>query len=241
MSAPPSQPATGGVVSLRDLSQRQVFTLALAGATACSLGAGVWWLTRDSYYSYVPLRYQYRPGTFTAWISRVLARHAKRRRSEFSMELPPSCWRFSRRSPCSFNPLPPPALQPRTGRRPIRVYMDGCFDLMHYGHANALRQAKALGDELVVGLVPDSEILRCKGPPLMNQDERLEMVESVKWVDEVLEGVPYDLTPAFLEELIHKHKIDYVIHGDDPCLMPDGTDAYAYAKKTGRFRMVRSI
>lgn len=50
----------------------------------------------------------------------------------------------------------------RRSRRPIRVYMDGCFDLMHYGHANALRQAKALGDELVVGLVPDREILRCK-------------------------------------------------------------------------------
>lgn len=42
--------------------------------------------------------------------------------------------------------------------RKVRVYMDGCFDMMHYGHANALRQAAALGDELVIGLVPDSEI-----------------------------------------------------------------------------------
>lgn len=123
--------------------------------------------------------------------------------------------------------------------RPIRVYMDGCFDLMHYGHANALRQAKALGDHLVVGLVPDREIRRCKGPPILNEDERLELVESVKWVDEVLTGVPYDLTPEFLDELFHKHKIDYVIHGDDPCLLPDGTDAYAYAKKSGRFRMIK--
>ena len=40
--------------------------------------------------------------------------------------------------------------------------MDGCFDAMHYGHANALRQAKALGDELVVGLIPDSEIRKYK-------------------------------------------------------------------------------
>ena len=50
----------------------------------------------------------------------------------------------------------------RRAGAPIRVYMDGCFDVMHYGHANALRQAKALGDELVVGLIPDSEIRRYK-------------------------------------------------------------------------------
>lgn len=187
-----------------DPHNKKLFTWLLAAATASTVAAGLWWLSKESYYSYVPLRYQYRPGTISAWVSSMLAKHAKRRRS----------------------------------RRPIRVYMDGCFDLMHYGHANALRQAKTLGDELVVGLVPDSEILRCKGPPLMNEEERLEMVESVKWVDEVLTGVPYDLTPAFLEELIHKHKIDYVIHGDDPCLLPDGTDAYEYAKKAGRFRMV---
>lgn len=127
----------------------------------------------------------------------------------------------------------------RRQRRPIRVYMDGCFDLMHYGHANALRQAKALGDELVVGLVPDREIRRCKGPPILNDDERLRLVECVKWVDEVLTGVPYDLTPEFLDELFFKHKIDYVIHGDDPCLLPDGTDAYANAKKVGRFKLIK--
>ena len=116
--------------------------------------------------------------------------------------------------------------------------MDGCFDLMHYGHANALRQAKALGDELVVGLVPDAEIRRCKGPPLMDEGERLKMVEAVKWVDEVITGVPYDLTPAFLDELVRRHRVDVVIHGDDPCTLPDGTDAYAAAKRAGRFRMV---
>eukprot|EP00882_Tetradesmus_deserticola_P027303 GHRQ01030195.1.p1 GENE.GHRQ01030195.1~~GHRQ01030195.1.p1 ORF type:complete len:249 (+),score=114.02 GHRQ01030195.1:487-1233(+) len=125
------------------------------------------------------------------------------------------------------------------GRRPVRVYMDGCFDMMHYGHANALRQAKALGDVLVVGLIPDSEILRCKGPPVLVERERYLLVDAVKWVDEVLQDVPYDLSPEFVEELFTKHKIDYIIHGDDPCLLPDGTDAYAHAKKLGRFKMIK--
>lgn len=60
----------------------------------------------------------------------------------------------------------------KTGKRRVRVYMDGCFDLMHYGHANALRQAKALGDELVVGLVSDEEIVANKGPPVLSMEER---------------------------------------------------------------------
>ncbi|WIA11990.1 hypothetical protein OEZ85_012071 [Tetradesmus obliquus] len=129
--------------------------------------------------------------------------------------------------------------QRRRSRRPVRVYMDGCFDMMHYGHANALRQAKALGDVLVVGLIPDREILRCKGPPVLNERERYLLVDAVKWVDEVLQDVPYDLSPQFVEELFTKHKIDYIIHGDDPCLLPDGTDAYAHAKKLGRFKMIK--
>ena len=38
-------------------------------------------------------------------------------------------------------------------------------------------------------------------------------------------GVPYDLTPQFLDELLTKHRIDYVIHGDDPCIMPGAPSA----------------
>ena len=72
--------------------------------------------------------------------------------------------------------------------------MDGCFDMM--------RQARARGDELVVGLVPDREILTHKGPPVCNDDERYTAVEAVKWVDEVIRGVPYDITEEFMQELV---------------------------------------
>ncbi|CAL0330882.1 unnamed protein product [Lupinus luteus] len=127
----------------------------------------------------------------------------------------------------------------KSGKRRVRVYMDGCFDLMHYGHANALRQAKALGDELVVGLVSDEEILANKGPPVLSMEERLALVSGLKWVDEVITDAPYAITETFLNRLFHEYKIDYVIHGDDPCLLPDGTDAYAAAKRAGRYKQIK--
>lgn len=40
----------------------------------------------------------------------------------------------------------------------------------------------------MVGLVPDREIMRCKGPPVQNEQERKIMVEAVKWVGEVITG-----------------------------------------------------
>lgn len=124
-------------------------------------------------------------------------------------------------------------------RKPVRVYMDGCFDGMHFGHANALRQAKALGDVLVVGINPEVEIRKHKGPPIMSDDERFVAVSSVKWVDEVLTNVPYEVTAEFLDKLINEHDIDIIVHGDDPCIGADGQDVYRAVKEMGRFRTVK--
>ena len=68
---------------------------------------------------------------------------------------------------------------------PVTVGMKSCSA---GAEASTCPQAKALGEHLVVGLIPDSEIQRCKGPPVMNEAERYTMVESVKWVDEVITG-----------------------------------------------------
>lgn len=124
-------------------------------------------------------------------------------------------------------------------KKRVRVYMDGCFDLMHYGHANALRQAKALGDVLVVGVISDEEIIANKGPPVLSMEERLALVSGLKWVDEVIASAPYEITEEFMNRLFTEYKIDYIIHGDDPCLLPDGTDAYALAKKVGRYKQIK--
>ncbi|KAJ1407206.1 Rossmann-like alpha/beta/alpha sandwich fold [Sesbania bispinosa] len=127
----------------------------------------------------------------------------------------------------------------RRNKKPIRVYMDGCFDMMHYGHCNALRQARALGDQLIVGVVSDAEIIANKGPPVTPLHERLIMVNAVKWVDEVIPEAPYAITEEFMKKLFDEYKIDYIIHGDDPCVLPDGTDAYAHAKKAGRYKQIK--
>ncbi|XP_030500955.2 ethanolamine-phosphate cytidylyltransferase isoform X1 [Cannabis sativa] len=127
----------------------------------------------------------------------------------------------------------------RRKKKPVRVYMDGCFDMMHYGHCNALRQARALGDQLVVGVVSDAEIIVNKGPPVTPLHERMIMVKAVKWVDEVIPDAPYAITEDFMKKLFDEYNIDYIIHGDDPCVLPDGTDAYALAKKAGRYKQIK--
>ncbi|XP_017418311.1 ethanolamine-phosphate cytidylyltransferase isoform X2 [Vigna angularis] len=127
----------------------------------------------------------------------------------------------------------------RRNKKPVRVYMDGCFDMMHYGHCNALRQARALGDQLIVGVVSDAEIIANKGPPVTPLHERLMMVNAVKWVDEVIPEAPYAITEEFMKKLFDEYKIDFIIHGDDPCVLPDGTDAYAHAKKAGRYKQIK--
>lgn len=119
----------------------------------------------------------------------------------------------------------------------IRIFMDGAFDLMHFGHMNAFRLAKSLGTKLVVGINSDRSITECKGAPLMNDEERLAMVKSCKFVDQVVPDCPYIMNKDYLDWVIREHNIDYVVHGDDPCIV-DGKDVYATAKESGRFRTI---
>ncbi|PWA17671.1 hypothetical protein CCH79_00008392 [Gambusia affinis] len=121
---------------------------------------------------------------------------------------------------------------PEKRRRKIRVWCDGCYDMVHYGHSNQLRQAKAMGDYLIVGVHTDSEISKHKGPPVFTQEERYKMVRAIKWVDEVVEGAPYVTTLGTLD----KYSCDFCVHGDDITLTVDGKDTYEEVKKSGRYR-----
>ncbi|XP_027016634.1 ethanolamine-phosphate cytidylyltransferase isoform X1 [Tachysurus fulvidraco] len=116
-------------------------------------------------------------------------------------------------------------------KRLVRVWCDGCYDMVHYGHSNQLRQAKAMGDYLVVGVHTD-EIAKHKGPPVFTQEERYKMVRAIKWVDEVAEGAPYVTTL----EILDKYNCDFCVHGDDITLTADGKDTYEEVKHADRYR-----
>ncbi|XP_041987633.1 ethanolamine-phosphate cytidylyltransferase isoform X2 [Aricia agestis] len=120
-------------------------------------------------------------------------------------------------------------------KKEVRVWCDGCYDMVHFGHANSLRQAKALGDMLIVGVHTDEEITKHKGPPVFTQEERYKMVRAIKWVDQVVEGAPYVTTL----ETLDKYQCDFCVHGDDITVTADGIDTYHLVKEAGRYREVK--
>jgi len=97
-------------------------------------------------------------------------------------------------------------------RRPITIYADVVCDLFHHGHVEFFRQARALGDRLIVGLVSDRNVATYKPAPILTHAERVAVVRGCRFVDEVLaEPPPLHCTRAFLDEI----GADYCCHGDD--------------------------
>jgi len=68
------------------------------------------------------------------------------------------------------------------------VLTNGCFDLLHVGHVRYLKEAKSLGDLLIVGLNSDDSVRRLKGEgrPLMPLEERAEILAALEVVDYVV-------------------------------------------------------
>jgi ethanolamine-phosphate cytidylyltransferase len=104
--------------------------------------------------------------------------------------------------------------------------------MVHFGHANSLRQAKEMGDYLIVGVHTDEEIRKHKGPPVFNEEERYRMVRAIKWVDEVVEGAPYVTTA----ETLRQYRCDFCVHGDDITMTSDGQDTYQEVKNAKLYK-----
>ena len=78
------------------------------------------------------------------------------------------------------------------------VFTNGVFDILHTGHLELLRQAKELGNKLVVGINSDASVKRLKGNdrPINNTDQRVKQISMLPWVDEVHvfdQDTPYEL------------------------------------------------
>lgn len=67
------------------------------------------------------------------------------------------------------------------------VFTNGCFDLLHMGHVQLLREAKKLGDILIVGLNSDKSVKQIKGAgrPIVPEGERAELIAALEMVDYV--------------------------------------------------------
>lgn len=89
-------------------------------------------------------------------------------------------------------------------------YTTGVFDLFHIGHVRVLRNAKAMCDRLIVGVTNDELVSYKNKRSVIPFDERLEIVQSCKYVDLAVEQATMDKMDAF-----HRYKFDVMFVGDD--------------------------
>jgi len=73
----------------------------------------------------------------------------------------------------------------------IIVYCYVVGDILHKGHIEHLKNCKALGDKLIVGVLTDAAVMEKKAKPTMEFDERFDLVRNLKWVDVVVAQQTY--------------------------------------------------
>ena len=93
------------------------------------------------------------------------------------------------------------------------VFTNGCFDLLHSGHADYLKKAKEMGDILIVGLNSDESIKKIKGEnrPIVDQNSRLELISSLESVNYCIlfeEDNPINIL-SYIKPDIHVKGSDY--------------------------------
>ena len=123
----------------------------------------------------------------------------------------------------------------RRGKKKV-VFTNGCFDLLHVGHARLLKKAKSLGDILVVAVNSDGSMRRLKGAgrPLVTEKSRAEVLAALACVDFVT--VFNEDTPL---ETIAALKPDVLIKGGDYELSQ--IVGRGIVKKVVRFPLVKGI
>jgi len=89
------------------------------------------------------------------------------------------------------------------------IFTNGCFDILHIGHARYLQEARNLGDHLIVAVNSDRSVRAIKGSgrPVMNEEERAEMLAALGCVDSVIifnEDTPLQVIEFLMPDLLVK-------------------------------------
>lgn len=107
------------------------------------------------------------------------------------------------------------------------VFVNGCYDILHYGHIRYLEKAAELGDRLIVAVNTDSSVKRLKGPdrPVYNENQRMEVLAGLKVVDWVVkfeENTPGRLVESLHPDILAKGNEHFATIEDIPA--SEGTD-----------------
>jgi len=92
----------------------------------------------------------------------------------------------------------------------VKVMATGTFDLLHLGHIYFLKEAKKLGDKLVVVVATDKTVRRLKHEPVNPEEIRLNLIKELKVVDEAYLGHEDDIY-----EIVEEIKPDIIALGFD--------------------------
>jgi len=92
----------------------------------------------------------------------------------------------------------------------VIVFTAGIWDLFHYGHLRLLKRAKVLGDILIVGVATDRLAEEYKRKPIIPLEQRMEIVDAVRYVDTVVYYDSLDIT-----YLLRNLDVDVMVVGED--------------------------
>jgi D-beta-D-heptose 7-phosphate kinase/D-beta-D-heptose 1-phosphate adenosyltransferase len=95
----------------------------------------------------------------------------------------------------------------------MKIWLNGCFDILHHGHFKLIQYASSFGGEIIIGIDSDERVKKMKGEgrPFHSESERAFNLKQIKGVDTV---VTFDSDDA-LRKLLERYKPDKFIIGSD--------------------------
>ena len=129
------------------------------------------------------------------------------------------------------------------------VFTNGCFDILHVGHIHYLKEARSLGDILVVALNTDESVRKLKGDerPLQNQDDRSEILgalECVSFVTLFNEPTPLEVIKIIKPDILVKGgdwPVEKIVGHDFVATYGGKTQSLAFIKGRSTTAIVEKI